>query len=239
MCAFLNKPLKNRTTMHGAIILMVFVIIQLFCSLFPQQIFSHVTDVAFNLSNTWSELCYRVWYPILVKIAKNSEVMAAQMGSSAAMFDLGCRYESGDETRKMDLIAAKKWYLKAAKQGHVEAMYRVGAHYCQDPFEAFDWLQTAALQGHPNAQCSLGWCYWNGNGVQENKAEAVKWWRKADAQGIAHAHYGLGIAYCQGAGVEKDETAGIAMIHMAAEQGDFLAQLYLHGEDPFSFFEGN
>ena len=37
--------------------------------------------------------------------------------------------------------------------------------------------------GNSSAQNSLGACYYNGEGVEQNYTEAVKWFRKAAEQG--------------------------------------------------------
>ena len=48
--------------------------------------------------------------------------------------------------------------------------------------------RTAADQGHPQAQISLGMMYAFGRGAQRNAGEAVRWYRLAAAQGEVHAH---------------------------------------------------
>jgi hypothetical protein len=68
-------------------------------------------------------------------------------------------------------------------------------------------LKAEAEKGKTNAQCNLGLCYQNGEGVEKDNAEAVKWLRearKATEQGLAEAQYNLGVYYDKGEGVEKD-----------------------------------
>ena len=52
-------------------------------------------------------------------------------------------------------------------------------------------LRKEAEEGDAEAQCKLGWCYENGNGVAKDLAEAVKWYRKAAEQGNADAQTAL------------------------------------------------
>ncbi len=46
------------------------------------------------------------------------------------------------------------------------------------------WFRKAAEQGNAVAQCKLGQCYHNGEGVEQDYAEALKWYRKAADQGF-------------------------------------------------------
>lgn len=57
--------------------------------------------------------------------------------------------------------------------------------------EAFEYYLKAAKQGDVNAQLNLGLCYFYGNGVEKNLSEAVKWYRKAVNQGNAQAQNAL------------------------------------------------
>ncbi len=93
--------------------------------------------------------------------------------------------------------------------------------------DSFASLCKAAEQGDIDAQYELGNCYYNGNGVSEDKAEAVKWYYKAANRGYARAQYSLGNCYYNGYGVDKDEVEAIKWYRKAAEQGDFWAKYML------------
>jgi TPR repeat protein len=86
------------------------------------------------------------------------------------------------------------------------------------------WWRKAAEQGLADAQCSLGYCYANGQGVVRDWAEGVKWNRKAAEQGNAFAQYNLGGRYANGQGVDKNEAEAVKWSRLAAEQGLALAQ---------------
>lgn len=90
--------------------------------------------------------------------------------------------------------------------------------------DSFASLRKAAEQGDIDAQYKLGNCYYNGNGVSEDKAEAVKWYRKAAEQGNAKAQCKLGWCYYYGEGVYKDKAEAIKWYRQAAEQGDSMAE---------------
>ena len=56
--------------------------------------------------------------------------------------------------------------------------------------EALEYYDKA-VAGDALAQCLLGHCYLNGEGVTKDYAEAVKWFRKAAEQGQAEAKEAL------------------------------------------------
>ena len=61
----------------------------------------------------------------------------------------------------------------------------------QDKQEAVKWYRKAAEQGDPDAQCNLGRCYANGEGVRQDTEEAVKWFRQSAGQGNKDAKKAL------------------------------------------------
>lgn len=52
-------------------------------------------------------------------------------------------------------------------------------------------LLKKSLQGNATAQYNLGYCYYEGHGVEQSYDEAVKWYRKAAEQGNATAQHNL------------------------------------------------
>lgn len=83
---------------------------------------------------------------------------------------------------------------------------------------------SAAEQGDPEAQKTLGNMYRDGQGVAENAEQAVYWFRKAAEQGHAGGQNNLGIMYENGNGVAKDEEQALSWYSKAAEQGLVAAQ---------------
>lgn len=115
-----------------------------------------------------------------------------------------------------DKKLAEKYYQKGDK-----------AYVAQQYADAVKWYRKAADLGHAGAQWSLGYCYKNGYGVEENQVEAVKWYRKAADQGHASAQCSLGYCYKMGNGVEKDMHEAVKLYRMAADQGEAIAQYNL------------
>lgn len=69
------------------------------------------------------------------------------------------------------------------------------------------------------AQCDVGTCYFNGNGVKKDLSSALKWFRKAAAQGNLEGI--VRVADCQfyGYGIDTNQAEAIQTYVKAAEQG--------------------
>lgn len=74
-------------------------------------------------------------------------------------------------------------------------------------------------QKYAQAQCSLGDCYYSGQGVTKDKSEAAKWYRKAADQNYAEGQCSLGACYAKGQGVPKDYVLAYEWQMLAAAQG--------------------
>ena len=75
-------------------------------------------------------------------------------------------------------------YLKACA-------YRDGEGVPQDHAQAVHRFRKAAEQGHADAQCRMGYCYYFGHGVPQDYAHALKWHRKAAEKKNAKAQGNL------------------------------------------------
>ena len=88
---------------------------------------------------------------------------------------------------------------RLAKQGNVDAQYRLGDHYYikyimknRNP-KAVKWFTIAANNGHAEAQFQLGEWYRIGMFVLINKDKSTYYYKKAAAQGHVKAQEKLGI----------------------------------------------
>lgn len=123
-------------------------------------------------------------------------IMGAEHGEAEAEYRLGLAYENGQGV-ETNIVAAVKWYRKAAELGRADAQRQLGRLYAwgrkdvtQDPVEAEKWLRRSAEQGDIGAQHELGFLYRYGiGGVRTNYAEAAKWWSKAGEQGDSKAQW--------------------------------------------------
>lgn len=78
----------------------------------------------------------------------------------------------------------------------------------------------AEEKNDPNAQFSLGECYYHGKGVERNYTEAMRWYHKAAENGLAKAQYLLGVFYRYGSrGLIRDDNRAKRWFEKAAAQG--------------------
>ena len=126
-------------------------------------------------------------------------------------------------------LAAEHEAKENADRKAKEEAYSKGlaAYKKNDYPEAVKWYRKAAEQGNATAQFDLGYCYKNGEGVEQSYVEAVKWYRKSAEQGYAAAQCNLGYCYKKGEGVEQSHEEAAKWYRKAAEQGNAVAQCCL------------
>lgn len=150
-------------------------------------------------------------------------------------FHLGVQAE---EAR--DFKEAARRFETAARQGHLEAAYRLGQlhHHGlgvnQDFYEGFHWSSTAASGGHAAAQAHMGWLCFYGCGTFRSIKQAVAWFGKAADQGHPEGLCWLGKLHLMGRGVPLDEDQGFKFIKQAAlkehPEAEFqMGMAYLNG----------
>lgn len=94
------------------------------------------------------------------------------------------------------------------------------AHAIRPTPEDVRQARALAEQGEPDKQTFLGFLYWFGNGVPEDRSEAVKWWKKAAEAGDAIGACELSDVYLRGeGGVPRDTEEGIRWLRKSAEGG--------------------
>ena len=94
-------------------------------------------------------------------------------------------------------------------------------------WDTFEAMHAAAKEGDPQAQCYLGVCYQNGQGIEQNYQEAVRWFRRAADQNDPVAQCYLGVCYWMGQGVPQEFGEAAKWLREAAEQNDPAAQFNL------------
>jgi TPR repeat protein len=91
----------------------------------------------------------------------------------------------------IDVIAAGRWFYKAACRGHIEAMVELALLYelgiggmVQSDEHALHWYRHAAMQGHVHAKYSVGEAWEEARGVPHSDSEeACLWYFKAALEG--------------------------------------------------------
>lgn len=80
-------------------------------------------------------------------------------------------------------------------------------------------LTSAAERGEAKAQLELGWRYYTGNGVQEDRGKAVKWYRRASEQGLREAEQMLKLLQANSGTVEQEKSAGASKARQGPPKG--------------------
>ena len=76
----------------------------------------------------------------------------------------------------------------AMEQYNMGMRYDLGVEgYRKNTKKAFDYYMLAANNGDPDAQNSVGSCYFRGEGIVQNLGEAKKWFEVSASQGNLHA----------------------------------------------------
>lgn len=109
----------------------------------------------------------------------------AEGGDADAQFNLGQAYRLGRGVQ-LDLSAARVWFERAARSGHVDAQTTLGLLAFQngDRVTGLKWLKAAADQGEPRALLVYGTALFNGDGVPQDKMLAYAMVSRAAAQGL-------------------------------------------------------
>ena len=97
--------------------------------------------------------------------------------------------------------------------------------YYQKAVSKLEWFQQAADSGLADAQTGLGFCYFHGIGVKQDKQTAVKYYQLAAEQGEISAMNNLARCYKNGDGVEIDLKKSAEFYQRSADAKDVNAQL--------------
>ena len=125
-----------------------------------------------------------------------------------------------------------KQTLQKASQGDPEAQYQMGLMYYQgkkvpqDYGQAFNWLDTAAKNGHTRAMTALAGLYNAGHGCPQNFGKTFHWYKTAAEAGDFEGRVNLAICYLHGIGTQKDEKKGFELMKAAAEDKRDLHDLH-------------
>ncbi|MBR7130888.1 MAG: sel1 repeat family protein [Lentisphaeria bacterium] len=88
---------------------------------------------------------------------------------------------------------------------------------------AFLLLKNAENSGDPRILSRLGWCYYFGSGVEENREAAYQYFKRSIDDPDGFGIDGMGICYQHGVGVEKDLAKAEEMHKKALAKGNLYA----------------
>ena len=112
----------------------------------------------------------------------------AEKGDADAAFNLGQAFRLGRGV-PADSAQAKRWFERAANQGHVDAQVSLGLLLFDsgDRGAAMSWLRKAAEKGEPRALLVVGTALFNGDGITQDPILGYAYVSRAAAQGLAPA----------------------------------------------------
>lgn len=122
------------------------------------------------------------------------------------------------------------WYTRAAKNGHGEAMYKLGEYYenrLSSNSEAIKWYEKAAKNGNKSSCLKLAESYLYGKLTKKNINEAIKWYRLSGDVINGTDLCNIGYAYDVGDSVPMDKSKAVKYYREAANKGDMVAQYNL------------
>lgn len=112
----------------------------------------------------------------------------AEKGDADAAFNLGQAFRLGRGV-PADSAMAKRWFERAANQGHVDAQVSLGLLLFDsgDRGAAMSWLKKAADKGEPRALLVVGTALFNGDGLKQDSVLGYAYVSRAAAQGLEPA----------------------------------------------------
>ena len=149
---------------------------------------------------------------------------AAQRGHSDAQFAYATCLQQGRGV-DADLFGAHAWMVRAAEQGHLEALEML-ASSLQTAHPGFAWRcwERAARAGSTEGQYRLGELALSGHIDSVDGLTAADWFRLAAEGGHAEAQVRLADMYVEGLGVDPDWIEATCWYQHAIDQGLAKAQ---------------
>ena len=110
--------------------------------------------------------------------------------------------------------------LKAAQEGHHDAVLAVGWYYLggvgvpQDYEKAKKWYRKSARHGEPKAMFSLGRIYY----IERDFSESFRWFSWAAKAGHVRSLYWMGKHHWYGQSVPQNKKEAMRLFHLAADK---------------------
>jgi len=148
------------------------------------------------------------------------------------LYEEGIGYFYGSDFKKEDSERGQMMIEVSASSGFPMAVAE--CHFCgwngleEDEKKAFEMYLKIEKEtnGYHWAQRSLGVCYRNGYGTEQDYDKCFEFATKAAEQGNGLAMHGLGICYKIGQGCEKNDTKSFEWHEKSAQLGDSHAMYW-------------
>jgi len=131
---------------------------------------------------------------------------AAKRGHPDALYILATFYRNGTWPFKKDIVKARDYFFRAAKNGHSFSQFLVGVflHQSKNYDSAMEMLNSAHRGGEIKATVFLSDIYFKGLGVQKDVKRAFDYLIIAAENGDSLAQTQLGFFYANGIGTDRD-----------------------------------
>jgi len=144
----------------------------------------------------------------------------ARSGDAASCYRLATCYEQGKGTWR-NFAQAILWYEKAAQQGMLASMVRLG-ELCLTQRETRDVRSSSLANTRSSLVVTI-----DRPTIDANVAKGTYWNQRATTAGSAEAQSSLAFQYVSGLGVSRDLTVARALLENSAAQGYVIGQLGL------------
>ena len=145
-----------------------------------------------------------------IKERKWNGITKGKIDANAMYYNMGLYYEN-----QQQYIEALKYYIEAAMNQHIDAMYKVGVMFnvLNERVEAMQWFKKAADMGNAEAMFEIGYMFDGGGPLEEE----IYWYEQSAERGYWEAMVMLYDIYNDYYG---DEEKGVEWLKKAAEVGD-------------------
>lgn len=165
------------------------------------------------------------------RLAEQCFKVLADRGSAKSCLYLGIMYRDGRDQR-VDLRKAFDYFNEAYMLGDVDGAFLAGLLILRDAYDydeakeaAIEWLTIAADGGIAEAARHIGLLLCDN--VPEHNVEALQWFLKAIKGGDVCSMVYAADLYLDGVGISQNEKIALALLHRAADLGDYKANTIL------------
>jgi TPR repeat protein len=179
--------------------------------------------------------CYQYGIGIDVDQAKATKWHdRAALFNSVAQFEKGMNYYDGTNGKEVDESKALEWFLAAATQGHIRAIFFAGC-ICRDRKDfnnARKYFQIGAEKGDLASINNYGYMYQHATGVEESLEDALFWYQIGVERNYPPAMHNLATMYQIGmykigTGLDQSDVNAISLFTKAALMGYDPSQHHL------------
>jgi uncharacterized protein len=157
----------------------------------------------------------------------------ANKNNAEALYQLATLYSTGNGISENQLKAFQL-FKKSADLENVDAMEQLGLIFRDgtsavkiNDIESLKWFIKAADKGSMPANHNIGFAYYHGRGVKQDRKKAYEYFIKSAESGLLQSQMIVAAQLYRGDGIPKDLKESFKWSLKAAEQGDPEMQNYI------------